>query len=244
MKLAAINDLLAHITRPESPEAMASIHQIEANRRNALKSTGPKSNEGKAAVALNALKHGLYSSTLLLPEDDPAEYENLCRLHVDHYQPEGLEELDLVQQIVASKWELTRVNLMKQGACAAARRWLKRSETPGNEIHPTATEILIEVGRDPDCSKSIARVSQIEGRLERRAERARRELKKLQAERAAQTQPPDPQPQPQPEPKPPAPQPEPQAQPQPEPQPKPEAHAPIPATPISAAKPKPGPNGA
>ena len=49
---------------------MTSEKKAEANRRNALKSTGPKTPEGKAAVRLNALKHGLRSEEVLLPGED------------------------------------------------------------------------------------------------------------------------------------------------------------------------------
>ena len=49
---------------------MTSEKKAEANRRNALKSTGPKTPEGKDAVRLNALKHGLLSRETLLPGED------------------------------------------------------------------------------------------------------------------------------------------------------------------------------
>jgi hypothetical protein len=49
---------------------MTSEKQIQANRRNALKSTGPKTPEGKAAVRHNALRHGLLSRDVLLPGED------------------------------------------------------------------------------------------------------------------------------------------------------------------------------
>jgi hypothetical protein len=49
---------------------MTSDRQTEANRRNALLSTGPKTPEGKAIAALNALKHGLLSRDALLPGED------------------------------------------------------------------------------------------------------------------------------------------------------------------------------
>ena len=49
---------------------MTSDKKAQANRRNALKSTGPKTPEGKTAVRLNALKHGLLSRETLLPGED------------------------------------------------------------------------------------------------------------------------------------------------------------------------------
>ena len=49
---------------------MTSARKAEANRRNALKSTGPNTPEGKAAVRLNALRHGLLTQQILLPGED------------------------------------------------------------------------------------------------------------------------------------------------------------------------------
>ena len=49
---------------------MTSEKKTEANRRNALKSTGPRTPEGKTAVRLNALRHGLRSEEILLPGED------------------------------------------------------------------------------------------------------------------------------------------------------------------------------
>ena len=81
---------------------MTSDKQIDANRRNALKSTGPKTPEGKDAVRLNALKHGLLSRKTLLPgEDEEALREPDERLR-EELQPVGVLENLLVDRIVAS----------------------------------------------------------------------------------------------------------------------------------------------
>ena len=56
---------------------MTSDKQGAANRRNALKSTGPKTPEGKAAVRLNAMKHGLLSKDVLLPGEDESALKEL-----------------------------------------------------------------------------------------------------------------------------------------------------------------------
>jgi hypothetical protein len=56
---------------------VTSDKKAEANRRNALKSTGPRTPEGKAAVRLNALKHGLLSEEILLPGEDEGALREL-----------------------------------------------------------------------------------------------------------------------------------------------------------------------
>jgi len=56
---------------------MATQKQIEANRLNALKSTGPRTAEGKAATRLNALQHGIFAEMPTVIGEDTAAYETL-----------------------------------------------------------------------------------------------------------------------------------------------------------------------
>jgi len=63
-------DVILTNERKERNEHMTSAKKAEANRQNALKSTGPKTPAGKAAVRLNALRHGLLSEEILLPGED------------------------------------------------------------------------------------------------------------------------------------------------------------------------------
>ena len=68
---------------------MATEKQIQANRNNAKKSTGPRTEQGKAASSQNALKHGLLARDAVLPGEDPADYEaQIAALEAD-IQPEG-----------------------------------------------------------------------------------------------------------------------------------------------------------
>src|SRR6266481_5959999 len=68
---------------------MATIKQIEANRRNALKSTGPRTPEAKAAVRMNALRHGLRARTVVLPAENPQEFHQLCNDLETEWQPQS-----------------------------------------------------------------------------------------------------------------------------------------------------------
>ena len=56
---------------------MSTEKQIEANRRNAQRSTGPKTPERKARSALNALQHGIRSSLAVIPGESPENFETL-----------------------------------------------------------------------------------------------------------------------------------------------------------------------
>jgi hypothetical protein len=90
---------------------MATIKQIEANRRNSLKSTGPTTPEGKAAVRLNALRHGLRARTVVLPGEQPEEFQQLCDDLEAEWRPKSRTEQFYVEQMAVSQWELNRMEM-------------------------------------------------------------------------------------------------------------------------------------
>ena len=90
-----------------------SAAKLEANRRNATRSSGPKSSEGKKRSRLNALKHGILTSELLILEGPNAEdarafNELLAALRQD-FAPEGALEDLLVEKIAVCFWRQRRV---------------------------------------------------------------------------------------------------------------------------------------
>jgi hypothetical protein len=97
---------------------MTSDKQAQANRRNALKSTSPKTPEGKAAVRHNATKHGLLSQEVLLPEEDAAALEELGERLRAELQPVGELEGMLVDRIIAAYWRLRRLGRVEAGIFA------------------------------------------------------------------------------------------------------------------------------
>src|SRR5215203_1567604 len=109
---------------------MTSAKKAEANRQNALKSTGPKTPEGKAAVRLNALRHGLLSREILLPGEDEEALRELGERVRDELQPLGDLENLLVERIIASYWRLRRLGRVEIGIFAWQRseEMAKRAE--------------------------------------------------------------------------------------------------------------------
>jgi hypothetical protein len=89
---------------------MTSQKKIQANQRNAMKSTGPKTPQGKARVSENAVVHGLTSQKVLLRGEDAAEHERLREEAVAYYQPKGAMEERAVDRIVAYEWRIDRVD--------------------------------------------------------------------------------------------------------------------------------------
>jgi hypothetical protein len=89
---------------------MTSEKQIEANRRNALKSTGPKSDDGKAQSRMNALRHGLTAAQAVLPHENEDDYEKLREGMLDSYAPENTAEQAIVEELANAYWRLMRLH--------------------------------------------------------------------------------------------------------------------------------------
>src|SRR5579883_1922978 len=80
---------------------MATPAQIAANRLNAQKSTGPRSDEGKAVSRFNALKHAATARSLIIPGEEEAALDELSAAYREQFQPVGPEETLLVEKIIA-----------------------------------------------------------------------------------------------------------------------------------------------
>jgi hypothetical protein len=100
---------------------VTSDKQARANRQNALKSTGPKTPEGKAAVRLNALKHGLLTKEILLPGEEEEVMRELSEHLLAELMPVGEMENLLVDRIIASYWRLRRLGRVEAGIFAWER---------------------------------------------------------------------------------------------------------------------------
>jgi len=92
---------------------MATFAQFAANRSNAQKSTGPRSAEGKAASRFNALKHGIDAQSIVLPNEDPAEYEALSRDYHQSIRPRTPEEVFHVETMLRADWQKRRLQLVE-----------------------------------------------------------------------------------------------------------------------------------
>lgn len=99
----------SHSKEKES-QAMATAAQIEANRRNAQKSTGPRTEEGKNRSRLNSLDHGCRANILVLPTEDFAEYESQLQAWKFSLQPRNPVEETLVERLVSLKWQEKRID--------------------------------------------------------------------------------------------------------------------------------------
>src|SRR5882757_1562786 len=90
------------------PQIMATENQKAANRQNAQHSSGPKSDEGKKASSRNALKHGLTAKTLVLPNENPDQFQAELAVWLDHDQPTDPVHLGAIERTVEANWKLRR----------------------------------------------------------------------------------------------------------------------------------------
>ncbi len=88
---------------------MATEAQILANRRNAQKSTGPHTAEGKAAVSQNAVKHGLLTRHDVISSESQADFDLYRQQLLDELAPVSPMESMLAERIVTLSWRLKRV---------------------------------------------------------------------------------------------------------------------------------------
>src|SRR5437868_5767812 len=88
---------------------MASEKQIAANRANALKSTGPKSPEGKARCAENGIHHGMLARSVVLRTENAGRFRDLLGVFHNEYQPHGPTENALVDTMAVARWRLLRL---------------------------------------------------------------------------------------------------------------------------------------
>lgn len=125
-----------------------SDKKIAANRANALKSKGAKTHEGKDKSKFNAVKHGAYATTELLPGEDENIFQELkdeqCRL----YRPKTFVEKALVGQLINELWTLRRIAKAESIYFATTRSDLQSA----TQIPLSAAESEF-MGRGPDLQQ-------------------------------------------------------------------------------------------
>lgn len=161
---------------------MTSDRKAEANRRNALKSTGPKTPEGKAAVRLNALKHGLLSREVLLSGEDEDALRELAESLRAELQPIGELENVLVDRITSLLWRLRRLGRVEAGIFA----W----ELNERMSDPDTSTLGLAFIRDANGANAFSKLSRYETTMERGLYKALHEVQRLQTARAAGSVPP------------------------------------------------------
>src|SRR5438552_9859730 len=166
---------------------MATDKQTAANRLNAQKSTGPKTPEGRAAVRLNGVKHGLTAETLILAGESAEDFEALLEAFEAEQQPQTALEATVVRQAAMCAWRLQRVYRAEAGFFHSHEQELeKRNETFRSRNDDQRLAAIFEVDvPSPGYSSSgtLAYLTRYEAHIERALYRALAELRRLRADR-------------------------------------------------------------
>src|SRR5687767_6220540 len=92
---------------------MATAAQILANRANSQRSTGPQTEAGKERSSSNSFRHGLTSSKVVLPGEDPAEYDAFRADILEQYKPANSTEQIVAEELCAAGWRLNRARAVE-----------------------------------------------------------------------------------------------------------------------------------
>jgi len=116
---------------------MASEKKIQANQQNAQRSTGPKSPEGRAKSALNAIKHGLCAQTVIISSENSDEFRTFHKNLSADFAPVNQIERNMVSRIVSLSWRLERATKYESLVLDKILKAQFEADTQNNETNPS-----------------------------------------------------------------------------------------------------------
>ena len=170
---------------------MSTEAQINANRQNAQKSTGPVTEQGKAAVSQNALKHGLFAVRDVIPTESQQEFELMREQMLAQLAPAGAVESMLAQRAISLAWRLKRAETMQSQAIEemleshiSSKQWHLGRRTPKDPSEEPEYLALGKVAKEDWCGRRvIERLFEYERRIEKSLFKTMAELRAMQAAR-------------------------------------------------------------
>ncbi len=171
---------------------MVTDAQIQANRENAKKSTGPRTPEGKARVSKNALKHGLLAQDSVIPGEDPADFDRHLTLYEDTYNPANCVERELVLQIADSAWRMRRLSRIEATVMTAGierTRVHQQTYRPERMREGHEGELQLLGASMLSGTKFLNDLARYDGHLNRRFYRAVELMMKIRREEAKSRRP-------------------------------------------------------
>jgi hypothetical protein len=162
---------------------MATALQLAANRRNAQKSTGPRTAEGKKAVRLNAVKHGMTAKVIVMPHESAPDYHEIRAALIEDYAPATSQELMLVDQVAAGYWRTIRARRFETAMFDNQLRTHKRVAGMDPRPDPVKDDEGCAVILQAESSDSLRNYFRYDGAISRDYYRAIAALERAQAAR-------------------------------------------------------------
>jgi hypothetical protein len=165
-----------------------SRKQRAANRINGQKG-GAKTEEGRNISKMNAVSHALTANLIVLCTEDKARFQAMLDAYLQLLKPVGIEENDLLEEIVVGKWRQKRLwgveSSIYEMAMLEAGEALEKKFSQADE----GTRIAFAMTRQHGQVKALALVSCYEGRARRLHQTARKDLDRLQSARKPKPEP-------------------------------------------------------
>src|SRR5580700_9903806 len=120
---------------------MTSFKKIEANRRNAAKSTGPITQEGKLQSRCNAVRHGLTAETVIGALEDAEDYKAFEGAIISDYDAQSAVERELVLRLASLLWRLRRATAIETSLFEIEAEHL-RDEASSHQVSPASREVV------------------------------------------------------------------------------------------------------
>jgi len=98
---------------------MTTLAKIEANRRNSQLSTGPRTRAGKAVVATNAIRHGIFAHLAVVPGENPYDWDDHCTGILTALAPAGHLEVNFAERAALLLWQIARLGRYQAAAITA-----------------------------------------------------------------------------------------------------------------------------
>lgn len=105
-----MSNLLSHPFEFLTKEQIDKTIKVQTARRNALKSTGPRTPEGKAASARNAFKHGFAGAKLTIDETEQQAFDDHIDAYFLRFKPHDQVEADAVRRVAEAQWKMDTLN--------------------------------------------------------------------------------------------------------------------------------------
>ena len=156
-----------------------SIAKLEANRRNAQRSTGPKTEEGKKRSAANAVKHGLTGIHSSVPPNELSSRDKFVNDYIHELNPLGAEESELAYSIAADAWRIHRLRAIEDNMFAVGFE----DDTTDPHPDPDTDQALSSARAFIRHRQDFATLSIYEQRITRSLQRNRDAFHKLQEAR-------------------------------------------------------------
>lgn len=178
-------------------KTVTSLKKVLANRNNAKKSTGPRTENGKAWAKRNAVKHGLRAEHIITVGENKIEFEELKDQFVKELQPIDIISMQLVNRIILTAWNLQRSDKIQSGMLAyemlsyeadeykSKLKEIHHADFAGSQIKVPYQNLLMGLSflRDCNSSNAMVKLGSYETRLLNRYSQLLEQLKKYKEQK-------------------------------------------------------------